>query len=288
MTSDNKRIILCADDFALSPGVSAGITALANKKRISATSCMTTTPHWEKDAQQLQPLCGTIDVGLHFNLTEGTALSANPCSTTQQIFYSLSTVLMHALTLRINLEALRRELNAQLDAFIDITGHLPDFIDGHQHIHHLPGVRQVLLEVYQQRLSKSGCYIRCVFPFISYNNTLWSKQRIKEWVISLTGAKKMQALLQKNNIPHNSAFAGIYDFTKADHFSDIMTFWLKNVPDGTLIMCHPGYQIEKDQDQLYNSRYKELAWLESPAFSDAARRWKITLSRFSGDKQFIA
>ncbi|MCY4328745.1 MAG: ChbG/HpnK family deacetylase [Endozoicomonadaceae bacterium] len=281
MADYNKHIILCADDFALLPSISTGITALANKQRISATSCITTTPHWENDAQMLNPLWHKIDIGLHINFTDGKALVVNPFATTQTTFCCLEKVLLRALTWRTDKQALRREINAQLDAFVDMTGHLPDFIDGHQHVHHLPAVAEVIQEIYTQRLNKSNCYIRSVYPFVAYTSSVFSKQRIKEAVITYTGAKKMRTSIKRNNIPSPRCFAGIYDFCQVDHFPEIMTFWLKNVPDSTLIMCHPGHPAADNQDILSNSRHKELLWLESEALANILYQLKIVLSRFS-------
>lgn len=31
------------------------------------------------------------------------------------------------------------ELRAQVKRFVELTGHLPDHMDGHQHVHVLPG-----------------------------------------------------------------------------------------------------------------------------------------------------
>ena len=39
------------------------------------------------------------------------------------------------------------EIATQLTAFIDTFGHLPDFVDGHQHVHLVPQVRGALLKV---------------------------------------------------------------------------------------------------------------------------------------------
>ncbi len=58
------------------------------------------------------------------------------------------------------LDAVREELRAQLDAFEEVWGGPPDFIDGHQHVHVLPGVRTVVIEEMARRYTRapaSGC-----------------------------------------------------------------------------------------------------------------------------------
>ncbi len=49
---------------------------------------------------------------------------------------------------------MRAEIEAQIDAFEQATGRRPDFIDGHQHVHGLPGVRKALIAVLAARYAK--------------------------------------------------------------------------------------------------------------------------------------
>src|SRR6476659_7718062 len=65
------NVVLCADDFGLTEGVSRGILELAETARISATGAMTNMPARRRSAPGLQPLKGRIGIGLHLNLTTG-------------------------------------------------------------------------------------------------------------------------------------------------------------------------------------------------------------------------
>ncbi len=76
-----RRIVLCADDYALSPGVSAGIRELIAAGRLNATSVMTIFPEFEQEAKALQATKSPIpfQIGLHATLTGGFApLKATP------------------------------------------------------------------------------------------------------------------------------------------------------------------------------------------------------------------
>ncbi|OXB84845.1 UNVERIFIED_CONTAM: hypothetical protein H355_015967 [Colinus virginianus] len=44
----------------------------------------------------------------------------------------------------------KQELKAQVDLFHELTGHLPPHMDGHQHVHVLPEVRNVFAEVLEE------------------------------------------------------------------------------------------------------------------------------------------
>ena len=84
-----KHIILCADDYGQNFAISQAIVDLFEKKRLSATSCMVTSPDWPRYSSLLIPFRDHVDVGLHFNLSEGFPLSDaflrayGPCSERQ-------------------------------------------------------------------------------------------------------------------------------------------------------------------------------------------------------------
>ena len=89
---NTQALILCADDYALHPLVDEAVQQLARSGRLSATSCMTTSPHWREAAAALKPLRPALSVGLHFNLTDDHG-GAHPA-------HSLRAVLVQAYTRR--------------------------------------------------------------------------------------------------------------------------------------------------------------------------------------------
>ncbi|KAB2849833.1 MAG: ChbG/HpnK family deacetylase, partial [Hyphomicrobiaceae bacterium] len=50
------EVLLCADDYAISAGVSRGIAELAEARRISAASAIVTLPRWVDDGPALAAL----------------------------------------------------------------------------------------------------------------------------------------------------------------------------------------------------------------------------------------
>src|SRR5690349_9878789 len=83
-----KTVILCADDYGQNAAISQAIIELIKKNRLSATSCMVTSPDWLTQAKQLNSFNNQLDIGLHFNLTEGNFLS------TQQPLFSLPELMI--------------------------------------------------------------------------------------------------------------------------------------------------------------------------------------------------
>lgn len=251
-----KSFILCADDYGHSDGVSQGIIELIKQGRLSATSCMTTAPLWAKHARLLKAHDGEVQVGLHFNLTEGKPLTKPKSMIQRGEFLSLKDVLIKAHLRSINKDEVINELNAQLDGFKEHFGRLPDYIDGHQHVHHLPVIRKALVEVVNDRFSSDDVYIRLARNFYS----------IKSWVISLTGGLYFPGLLRKNNIRYNPSFSGIYDFAKAQNYRQYFLQFLQQIGEGGIVMCHPGLEQDIELDIIADSRYCEFQYLMSKQF----------------------
>jgi chitin disaccharide deacetylase len=154
------NVILCADDFALSDGVSRGIEELALARRLSATSAIVTLPDWERHAAVLARLRAYLAIGLHVNLTLGTPLGAMPRLAREDELPGIGALVRESLTGGIRIGEVAAEIERQLDRFTAGTGFPPDFIDGHQHVHALPRVRRALLEVVSARFSGPRPLIR--------------------------------------------------------------------------------------------------------------------------------
>ncbi len=67
---------------------------------------------------------------------------------------SIGEIAKGALSRRLPVEEIAIEIEAQLDAFEQATDRRPDFIDGHQHVHGLAGVRRALLAVLRERYAR--------------------------------------------------------------------------------------------------------------------------------------
>lgn len=256
-----KHIILCADDYGQSRAISQAIINLLKNRRITATSCMVTSLDWPLYSSWLMPYKNQIDIGLHFNLTEGTLGS------------SLSYLLVMSHLHLLDEHVIRAELNTQLDKFIHEMGMLPDFIDGHQHVHQFPIIRNVLLEVYEERLRKHGCYIRN----IDNSHNRWNTKKL---VLQLTGARAFKKKLVANHIPHNQSFSGVYKFNRADQYESLFGCFLREVRHGGLVMCHPGLEDVDSDDKIYYSRPKEYAFINSEQFLKVLDEANTVLTRY--------
>jgi len=268
-----KRIILCADDYGQNTSISQAIIELLEKKSLSATSCMTNVPDWLIHAKWLVPYQKTADIGLHFNLTEGKALSSGVT------FDSLGRVIAKAFLNQLNHKAIEAELESQLDQFVEGLGQAPDFIDGHQHIHQLPGIREILLRVYRKRFPARQCYIRSVYT--PWMKALTPPALLKKTIIQLCGAAALQKILQQENIPHNFSFSGIYSFS-AQEYPAIFPEFLKESVNQGIIMCHPGLPGSvKSLDPIAAAREAEFRYFSSDVFRQTCEAEAVQIGRFA-------
>ncbi|WP_298770770.1 ChbG/HpnK family deacetylase [uncultured Shewanella sp.] len=279
----NKYIIICADDFALNLPISGAIIELAEKKKITATSCMTNMPLWLKHSRDLKPLLSNIDIGLHFNLTEGSPLGENKSSLGHDQFFTLPQLLQKAYQGKIKKTEVKAELIAQINAFIKGIGCMPAFIDGHQHIQQFPIIRQAIIEIYQElNLYQYQSYIR-----VSSNGLLASfnqPQKLKAIILTLLGAISFRRLLVKNNIPHNTTFSGIYDFSPQLNYALFFKDCLSQLSDSGILMCHPAHTNNESNDPIAKSRTKEYDFFIDTLFEDICYTQKVDLIRFNHAK----
>jgi predicted glycoside hydrolase/deacetylase ChbG (UPF0249 family) len=255
-TARGRVLGVCADDVGLVDGVAESVVALATAGRLSAASCVTNAAGWRDAAAHLASSRPAIELGLHFNLSEGVPLSA-ALRAHWPTLPALPSVLARAHLRALPLAAIGAEFAAQVDAFAATLGRPPDFVDGHQHVHALPGVRRVVLDALASwpeapAVRSTG---RVVGPGAAF----------KRWVIEASGGRALERTLVARGIAHNRALLGAYDF-RAD-YRPLMQAWLASVPDdGGLLFCHPGADGGEGSDPIAAARRREADYLASDGF----------------------
>lgn len=257
-----RTLALCADDFGQSPAISAGILRLARAGRLSAVSCRVNGGSWLADAPGLQGLPATVEIGLHFNLTEGRPVSPR-LARLWRTLPAWPTLWARAHLGLLPRGALRGEFHAQLRAFTDATGASPGFVDGHQHVHALPIVRDLLLDAAE--------HMRPVPSVRHTGRVVGSGFGLRRWWIEASGGRGLARELVQRELAHNPALLGVYDFKRPD-YRTLMQGWLAQVPpEGALLACHPGEAAapgkSEGRDPIAAARSHELAYLESSAFA---------------------
>lgn len=269
MKTAQRKLVLCADDFGQSAAISAGIIELIAKQRLSATSVMSESPYWPAAAQELARVQQFADIGLHLNLTHAFPAASQARSLGYWLIMS-------------NLRLLSRSRLAdlfirQIDAFTRELGRLPDFIDGHQHVHAFPIIRSALTDAIAARwpTGEAGPWLRTPERLIDGGDT-----PVKALVLRAACFGFARHALQ-HGWRVTPRFGGVYSLQPDAGFDDKMRHWLRSAPDGTLLMCHPGLAAADLDDPIHAAREREYHYLVSPAFLHDCEQAGVQLSRFS-------
>ena len=257
-------IILTADDYAMTYGVSRAIEQLARAGRLSATSAMVTMPGWREDALRVRELRGQLAIGLHLNLTLGTPAGPMPALAPAGTLPKLKPLIARALARRLTADEIGGEIRRQLDLFERALGFQPDHIDGHQHVQVLPTVRRALLDEVQRRYSASPPLLRDP----SAPGT--GKARIVN-VLS-TGFRRAA---KRRGLPTNDGFAGFSAFDVARDYADELHAAFAVKGHRAIVMCHPGFPDDTlaTLDEVVARRRQEYDALMTDA-TLAQRIWR--------------
>jgi predicted glycoside hydrolase/deacetylase ChbG (UPF0249 family) len=129
--------VIVADDFGLDAPTTAGILRSFDEGLISATSLLANMPGFDEAVAAAHDRRLTGAVGVHLNLTEGTALTA-PIRRCPRIAHSDGTFRWtHHLVLKLEREevdAVGTEWRAQIQRIVE-AGIRPAHLDSHHHTH---------------------------------------------------------------------------------------------------------------------------------------------------------
>ena len=278
-TAPPRRIWLCADDYGIAEGVNRAIRDLIGNGRLNATSVMVVGAAIGRDeVKALQDTAGRSPrcaIGLHATLSAPfRPLTMHFRPTDGGMFPAFPKLLRSGLLHRLDPEMIHGELMVQLAAFRELFGRPPDFVDGHQHAQLFPQVRDAFLLAVKQ--AAPGAWVRQGGRSQPLAQRLGAPKALVLDILS-TQFRKRAA---KANIPFNPAFAGAYDFSKAPDFGVLMRQFLDGLPDGGLVMCHPGFVDEAlvSLDPLTTQRENEHAFLSSNQFPPLLAANNVTLS----------
>ncbi len=273
-----RRIWLCADDYGLAEGVNHAIRDLISRGRLNATSVMVVGAAIGRaevaalqDAAANSPRCA---IGLHATLTapfRPLTMYFRPLD--GGLFLPFPTMLRSGLLRRLDPGLIEDELLAQLAAFKELFGRAPDFVDGHQHAQLFPGVRDAFLRAVKQ--AAPAAWVRQGGRLQPLARRLGAPKALVLDVLSAQFRKRAAIA----DIPFNPAFAGAYDFSKAPDFGVLMGEFLRGLPEGGLVMCHPGFVDEtlESLDPLTTQREAEHAYLAGSQFPPLLAANNVTL-----------
>src|SRR2546426_717777 len=141
-----RHLVVNADDFGLTAGVSRGVLEAHRHGLVTSTTTLVNLPPLpELDAEAAG--CPGLGIGLHVNLTFGTPVSPTakvPSLVDAEGRFPRDPLVVEA---RADADEIRREAEAQIEAFARRFGRLPTHLDSHHHVHRLAPVAEPIMRV---------------------------------------------------------------------------------------------------------------------------------------------
>ncbi|XP_005391760.2 PREDICTED: carbohydrate deacetylase [Chinchilla lanigera] len=248
MARPRVRLVVTADDFGYCPRRDEGIVEAFLAGIVTSVSLLVNGAAAES-AAELARRHG-IPTGLHANLSEGRPVGLarhGPSSLLSPEGFFLGKMGFREAVAagRVALSQVREELEAQLSRFRELLGRPPTHVDGHQHVHVLPGVCQVFAEVLQ------ACGVR--FTRLPVEGGLggcgWLEAPARAFACTVErDARAAMDPFSRHGLRWTDAFVGLSTcgrYMTAQRVLGAVTRALEDNPTGhTLtveLMTHPGY-----------------------------------------------
>ena len=263
-----KQLIINSDDYGRTPEISRGIREAHLNGVVTSTTCMMNIPTTASDVAIALKETPELAMGVHLVLTMGrpilTRESGSSITDENGNFFKYVPFVEHIG--QMDIDEVKTEWRAQIEAFIEASGRKPTHLDSHHHSSFFaPQLFRGMLE-----LSKEyDCAIR--FPF---TNDISSEL--------VETNKHVPNLIEEFNPRRPDTF--LVDFYDERATSDELLRLINKVSDGTTeIMCHPGYVDDAfAKESVYNfQRERELKILTDPSIKEAIKANGIQLISFA-------
>jgi predicted glycoside hydrolase/deacetylase ChbG (UPF0249 family) len=274
-------IALCADDYGLSYGVSVGILEALDAGRLTAVSALVNGQRWPAMGRELLRHGEKADIGLHVNLTLGRPLGTMPKFAPLGTFPAVKDVIRMAMRGKLPMGEIRAEIDRQFDRFEAVMERRPDHVDGHQHVHALPGIREVVLEAMVARNLAGRAWVRDAADGL--HRIAFRGAHVRKALAVRALSTGFRRAVNGKGLAHNDGFAGFSDFNPGRDYARSFETYLRAPGRRHLVMCHPGHVDEelKAQDPVTIAREQELAFLLSPRLPEMLRKHGLELARLS-------
>src|SRR5690348_3914605 len=264
-----RNLIVNADDLGWTPGVNRGI-AEAHKNGIVTSATLLANGAAFDDAVRVARQTPSLGVGVHLNLSDGAPVlpaAELPALLGGDGRFSggPEKLLLRLARRKTALAQVEREWDAQIRK-LRSAGVEPTHLDGHKHVHMLPGLFPVALKLAKRH--GIGC-VRISLEDSGLRAALASGDGHSASAVLKQGVQARGLKLLARDAREQAERAGI---AAADYFCGIaqtgeltregVEKLLRSLPEGTTeLMCHPGYADEtlgKTATRLQASRQTEL------------------------------
>ncbi len=276
-----RQLIVNADDYGRTPGVSRGILQAHRQGIVTSTTAMINQPGIETQLDEALAE-RRLGVGQHLVFTAGHPVL--PADRVPGLVDGSGRFLdqhsVWARSERIPLGQLQAELSAQIERFRTLAGHLPDHLDCHHFVHLYPP----FFQVYADLAVGHGLPIRLPFPpqleFRRASSHLPYLEGFPPDLVRGMIATNSN-LVRARGLAHPDHFVASFFGAKALSRKHLLAL-LEELPAGVSeLMCHPGYEDAALGGSGYRAeRERELALLTDEAVRQRVDALGIALVTF--------
>jgi len=267
-----KNLIVNADDLGWTEGVNRGIAEAHRKGLVTSTSLLANGRAFDA-AVAVGRNNPALGVGVHLNLSDGppTAQAGEVTGLLNeagQLEEGPEGLLLRLARRGLRVAEVEREWDAQIQKVRD-AGIQPTHLDGHKHVHMLPGLFEVALRLAKKhgvraiRVAHEESTLRAALSAgKNQKRSVQLKQGVQARGLKFM-ARAARELAERAGLATADYFCGIAQtgvLTRAG-----VERLLETLPEGTTeLMCHPGYadeELQQTRTRLQESRQTELGIL---------------------------
>lgn len=267
------HLIVNADDYAYFPSVSRGILDAASAKRITATGIIANGPDLTDHLAWLD-FVDRLDLGVHLNLTAFRPLTAKMADKLVRYdgaFPSVYDISLMILRGQIAIGDVRQEWSAQIEA---CRGRKLMFLNSHEHIHMLPVLFPLTLELAQKYR----------IPYVRQTKAEWLFPMAATALVRNTVMQCLHTINRRKARVYSPTLLGLNKSGKLDFDYLEKVFSTLRPGKSYELMCHPGYfdanQIQDAKLIKYHRWKDELELLCSQELEELYERFGICLGYY--------
>jgi predicted glycoside hydrolase/deacetylase ChbG (UPF0249 family) len=281
------RLIVNADDYAMSPGISRGILDAHTRGVVTSTTALVNTPGAAEALAAARAGAPALGLGLHVNLSFGRPVlpPATVPSLVGEDGYFYSGARLPGAMKRFRADDVWREVAAQFARFTQLVGRPPDHLDSHQHLGCLqPDVFAAMLTLADAAdipLRDPGdgldpCRLARLLHRIGREN-----RGAGPCFEDFKHLPETLNVLRRGLPRYRSPDSFRYEFYGSGARLEVLLDLLGGLPEGvTELMCHPGH-ADGLEDAYREPRERELAILQDPMLLEAIRERGVVLTSFA-------
>jgi len=258
-----------ADDLGWTEGVNRGIVEAHRRGLVTSTSLLANGRAFAS-ALTVRRELPELGIGVHLNLSDGppTAEAARVSgllNSAGQLEGGPESLLLRIAGRKLRVAEVEREWDAQI-AKVKEAGISPTHLDGHKHVHMLPGLFEVALRLAKKhgvgaiRIAHEESRLRDLLSSGGGGrNGVQLKQGVQARGLKLL-ARDARKMADRAGIASTDYFCGIAQTGVMNR--EGVERLLAGLPNGTTeFMCHPGYadeELRRTPTRLQESRATEL------------------------------